>query len=490
MSDAPLFDPHDPEPVPEGRPVLLPIQQDLLDRGARAYRGDVRRVIWQAHCGAGKTVVGGEQVRRAREKNKTAIWIVHRRRLVDQAVGTLRRFGVQAAPLMEGRQTWPSAVYCASRDTLLAMLKAGRALPVQDLVIFDEAHVAAGEVQQWYLDHAPGAYWTGYTATPVRPDGGSLNPPYQALVCMGPVSELVRVGRLCPAKVFNPDAVGRRRRAGDRVKPVGDPVAHWLKYAPGLPTIAFAGTVAESKDLARRYLEAGVSAEHLDASTPDEEREAIYERSRTGATKVICNCGVVIEGVDLPWLVCCQILRGCNSLVLWIQATGRVLRFFPGKPCGIVLDHAGAAHEYGLPDSDFVWTLEDGRANERQNRPPKDAKPVVCQACGFVFARKPACPECGRVLPVKRRRSLLAQVQPGDGVLTEFTERQNVQTQQDVLVRLFRRCYHIARAKGGTMAQANAIFTQNARLPAWEAGLPLNIPVGPEWRTPAKEWKL
>ena len=38
-------------------------------------------------------------------------------------INTLRKFDVSASPIMEGRKRWESRVYCASRDTLLAMLK-------------------------------------------------------------------------------------------------------------------------------------------------------------------------------------------------------------------------------------------------------------------------------------------------------------------------------------------------------------------------------
>ena len=116
--------------------------------------------------------------------------------------------------------------------------------------------------------------------------------------------------------------------------------------------------------------------------------------------KVISNVGVMVAAVDLPWLVCCQIMRGCGSLVLWIQASGRVMRSFPDKQLGVVLDYAGyAAHEFIYRDSDFVWTLEDEKHNAKANKPPKDNKPIACMVCGFVFSRQAGLSECGRVLP-------------------------------------------------------------------------------------------
>ena len=480
-----------PEPVKHvlERPQLLPIQEDFLRRARVPYTQGAKRVVWQAPCGSGKTVVAAAQTCNALAMGKTVLHIVHRRRLVDQMLGTLERFGVPASPIMEGRVAWNAPVKCASRDTLVAMLEDGCRLPVADLLIFDEAHVKADKVQQWYLHNTPNAYWAGYTATPVSSMGESLSPPYQALVCMAPTSEMIRLGRLVPVKVYNPDAIGRRRRAGDKVKPVGDPVQHWLKYAKGLPTVVFAARVTESLDIVQRYRAAGITAEHIDANTPDDEREQVFERSRTGETKVISNVAVLVEGVDLPWLTCCQMLRGCTSLVLWIQGTGRVMRSFPGKKHGVILDHSGAAHEFGLPDADITWTLEDAGAVHRRNKPTGDKKPITCIACGMVFQGKPACPGCGKVLPRKRRSSLLSN-EADDGLLTRYTGEQRTAMHQEALNRLWTKFMRIGRAKGWQMRQAAGAFTREAKIPPWEAGLHHPLPSRNEWDTPVGDWMM
>lgn len=480
----------EPIEVVDNRPVLMDVQRDLLERGRLSYQKH-RRVLWQASCGAGKTVIASEQTCRAVAMGKSVLHIVHRRRLVDQMIGTLKRFGVEASPVMEGRKRWNARVNCASRDTLLAMIEGGGDLPRAELILWDEAHVQSKKVQEWYLRNCPGSYWTGYTATPVSADGCSLNPPYQDLVCMAPTSELLRIGRLCPVKVYDPKAVGCARKRGDKVKPVGDPVTHWKKYAEGKPTVVFASKVSESKRVVGRYLEEGIAAEHIDASTPEEEREAVFERSRTGKTLVISNVGVLIEGVDLPWLVCCQILRGCNSLILWIQATGRVMRSFPGKTHGIILDHSGAVYDFGPPDSDFTWTLDDEGVNSRANKPPKDRQPVACIACGFVFVAKPACPQCGRVLAKKQRKSLMDTLKSGDGVLTEFAGGQATAVSNDTLTRLWKRCCHIGKAKGWHMGRVATVFGQTAKMPPWEAGMDVPLPCGKEgWQMSAADWLL
>lgn len=479
----------EPPKIKDGQIVLLDLQADFLERARIAYLAH-KRVIWQAPCGAGKTVVAAEQTRRAVDKGKTVLHIVHRRRLVDQMIETLLKFGIYASPIMEGRSRWKSSVYCASRDTLLSMLKSGADLPREDLIIWDECHVQSALLQEWYLKNCPQAYWTGYTATPIRVDGKSLNPPYEALVSMAPTSELLKIGRLCPVKAYNPDHIGQRRRKGEKVKPVGDPVEHWKKYAKGLSTIVFSASVNDSIAVVQRYRDAGISAEHIDADTPEDEREEVFERSRKGETKIIANVGVCVEGVDLPWLACCQILRGCNSLVLFTQASGRIMRAFPGKSHGILLDHSGACHEFGLPHWDREWVLEDERANKAKNKIPKDKKPVCCMKCGLVFSAKPACPECGHVLPRKKRRSLLPTAHNGDGILTEFSASQATIISQGAMDRLWSKILYIGKAKGWPMRRCAAVFKSEAKVLPWEAGLTAPLPRRTQWSMFAADWLL
>ena len=300
---------------------------------------------------------------------------------------------------------------------------------------------------------------------------------------------MMTAGRLCPVIVYNPDAVGKRRRKGERVKPVGDPVEHWKKYANDKPTIAFAAKVTDSIALVERYKSAGFTAEHIDANTPDEERDAVFERSKEGKTLVISNVGICIMGVDLPWLECCQILRGCNSLVLWVQANGRVMRTWAGKTHGICLDHAGAAHEFGLPDSDYQWSLDDEGANVKLNKLTKDRKPITCPACGMVFKPKPACPGCGKVMPRRRSSSFLSGSN-GDGLLTKFSDSQTQMNHRDRLDRVMTKCFFTARVRGATMAMAAAMFKTQTKMTPWEAGLSLHIPGPGQWQTPAKEWRI
>jgi len=63
-------------------------------------------------------------------------------------------------------------------------------------------------------------------------------------------------------------------------------------------------TLPISVHLRDEFVKSGFRAEHLDGSTPTEDRDAILKRLAYGDTEVVCNCAVLTEGVDIPDVAC------------------------------------------------------------------------------------------------------------------------------------------------------------------------------------------
>jgi len=55
----------------------------------------------------------------------------------------------------------------------------------------------------------------------------------------------------------------------------------------------------------KQFVEAGVIAEHIDAKTPKENRDAILARLASGETTVVSNYGILTEGWDCPPVSVC-----------------------------------------------------------------------------------------------------------------------------------------------------------------------------------------
>jgi DNA repair protein RadD len=330
-------------------------------------------------------------------------------------------------------------VQVASVDTLISRALRRQKLhhlPKFELIIVDEAHVGLTDTRARLLALWPDARIIGLTATPCRSDGKALGRVYDELVEVATVQELVDAGFLVKARYFSvsePDLKKVRTTAGDfnqgdldavmnQSKLVGDIVGHWMEHAATRRTVVFATSIEHSVALAKEFLEHGVSAEHVDANTPQQAREAIFKRFATGATQVLTNCTLASIGFDLPELDCVVFARPTKSLGLYIQMLGRGLRPAPGKADCLVLDHAGNVLRHGFATDPRFWTLhgkyaEDLEKKERakKEREAKGEKEIKCPHCRCVWVGGRECPECGYWFQPKSKA-----IETHDGRLVEL----------------------------------------------------------------------
>ena len=123
---------------------------------------------------------------------------------------------------------------------------------------------------------------------------------------------------------------------------------HIKKHALGKSMIVFAVSVEHSKNIVERYQEKGVSAVHIDATTPSQERREFIEQFKAKKIKILSNVEIITEGFDFPECEVVQLARPTKSLALYLQMVGRVMRKANGKEHGLVLDNAGMWLEHGL----------------------------------------------------------------------------------------------------------------------------------------------
>ena len=297
-------------------------------------------------------------------------------------------------------------------------------------IVVHNCHHARADSYGKILDAYPNANVVGLTATPFRLDGRGLGDVFGELVVAAWAADLCASGILHKPRVWAslaPDLRGVKVTAGDynvgelakrsnTAELQADVVETWLKHANGKRTVAFAVDVEHSESITDAFCRAGIAAEHLDGSTPKDERDAILERLRSGETKIVSNCMVLTEGWDLPALECAIIARPTASLNLHIQMIGRVMRATDGKDGAIVLDHAGNHHVHGLVTRKLKYSLGDEKVGFSE---PLGLR--RCQACGLFFENTlDACPECGWTLPTPVASGRQIIHKPGD--LAEFDD--------------------------------------------------------------------
>ena len=125
-------------------------------------------------------------------------------------------------------------------------------------------------------------------------------------------------------------AIEDQREAMDGVV-IGAAVTEYQRICPGVPAVVFCVDIDHSQRVAEVFRAAGVRAAHVDGETGASDRRSAIAGLANGTVDVICNCGLITEGVDVPAIGAAILLRPTASLALYLQQVGRALRPAPGK---------------------------------------------------------------------------------------------------------------------------------------------------------------
>lgn len=394
---------------------LRPYQGQAVENIRSSFRAGHRRSVFVLPTGGGKTVVFCHIAEQAAAKGSRALILVHRNELLNQSSRSLEQNGISHGVIKSGRsENRAPAVQVASVQSIARRLDRYGANDFQ-LLIVDEAHHTNASEWAKVVNHFGGARVLGVTATPCRLDGRGLGEFYSDMI-LGPTpQELTDAGFLAKARVLTIDlgdtsGIGRRmgdfnmREAGSRFggpTVVGLAVENYLRHLPdGGTMLSFCCSVEHAEAVAEEYRNHGIAASSIDGTMSDAQREDLLGALGEGSLKVLTSCQLIGEGVDVPSVNGCQMLRPTESVSWYLQMVGRCLRPAPGKDCAIILDHVGNVrqrHGHHLEPRD--WTL-DGVFKR-----PKDGPSVrECPRClSAVPSGVMACPNCGAEMPRKPR---------------------------------------------------------------------------------------
>jgi superfamily II DNA or RNA helicase len=420
-----------------------PYQSTQISECESLWSMGVRYVLDVLPTGGGKTVVLSHILAKER---LPSIVIAHRKELLSQAALMLAENEVPhsvLAPEKTGRYigdlqrethgaSWvrPQAKVCvASVDTLLARRAALKQWALQvGLWITDEAHHVR-ENNKWgkVIKLFSRARGLGLTATPRRGDRKSLKAGrggvFQVLVQGPSMRDLINAGYLTDYRIFSPPSdldlgdvsVGsggdynkkQLTRASRRSSIIGDVVEHYLRIAPGLRGLTFVTDVETARDTAEHFKSRGVPACALWDKTPEKERFDAMRAMRNGELLQLVNVDLLGEGVDLPAVHVVSMARASQSFVVVSQQFGRMVRKFPGKKYGILIDHVGNIvgspdrKGHGLPDAPRRWDLDADLGNASPSSEPPLRTCGECLRVWDSFSRE--CPYCGWSKPIAAR---------------------------------------------------------------------------------------
>lgn len=391
----------------------------------QAFRDGMRAGALVAPTGSGKTRVMAAMAEAAQARGNTTAILAHRVELIDQIDGALKDLGIEADIVAAGYERRRSPVMLASVQTLIRRLDT---IQAPDFLLIDECHHAVSPTWTKIVDAWPSAKRLGVTATPIRLDGKGLAGCFERLI-IGPTVAELTPEYLAPAKVWAPptiDVSGLHTIAGDyivkeaeeranRPSVTGDAIAHYRQHADGKPALVFCVSVKHATDVASDFRDAGYSAVMLQGGMDRHLRRDALTDFRAGRIQVITSVDIFTEGTDLPGVHAGIVLRPTQSLALWRQICGRILRRCEGKEHAVLLDHANNVKTFGRPIDEPVWQLTYDEVKRKRKQT------IMSRVCPKCFAassmRAFRCSNCGEVFKVAPR----SEVEERDGELVEIT---------------------------------------------------------------------
>lgn len=413
-----------------------------------AWGSGARNVVMRLDTGGGKTFILSTIVQR--HPGASAV-IAHRQELVASLSLALAYYGVRhniiassevrraiaALHIKEyGKSFFDPGARCAvaSVDTLVKRKDLASWAAQVTLWVVDEAHHLVLD-NKWHtaveMFTHPACRGLMPTATPRRADGKGLGrwadgvadvmvegPPMRWLIEQGYLSDYTVV---CPESDLQMlDEVGatgdwspkQLKEAAAQSHIVGDTLTVHRRWARGKLTITFSPDVETAGKIKNEYVNDGVKAEVLTGKTDGGYRRQILKQFEARAISDLVAVDIVSEGFDLPAIEVGIMDRPTQSLSVYMQQFGRVLRpiYAKGydldtqagrlaaiangpKPRAILIDQVGNFYRHGPPDRPRVWSLDGrGRSGGEPGIPMR-----TCGSCTRPYERflGRVCPYCG-----------------------------------------------------------------------------------------------
>lgn len=445
--------------------TLRPYQQDLFDKTTNAFKQGYRKVLVESPCGSGKTILLTKMADMAQRNGKTVWFILPRQEIMEQTFETFERCGVPLNTVHIGM--------------IITMANHLTELPKPDLIIYDECHISVSNTYNKISNAFPDAFIVGATASPCRTDNRPLGDLYETIIRGVTVRWLIDNHYLAPFDYYSvllTDLTGAETdgeydttKASELLMTpaiYGDIIKSWRRFADGVQTVVYCCSISHSQKTAEIFNNAGISAMHFDGNTSKAERKQIVEDFKNGKFKVLCNCDLISMGFDMPDINCVMMLRPTQSNSLYIQQSGRALRYKPNKRA-VIIDMVGNYNRFQLPDEPYDWSLDKKVSQRKIHNDDGTLSIRQCSECFRCFKTANKCPYCGHVYEVKGRELKAIQDVELKQIQAIEKEEQEKQKKYDRIeqgkCKTYQELYELAKKRGYKNPSGWAYFIVKGR---------------------------
>ena len=365
---------------------LRDYQQDMYDKIKEALKTH-KGVCGVLPCRSGKSWIMKKIVESACLKGSKVLILAHRRLLLSQHSKIIQNARLESV--------FTEVNHLGEHGKV-------------DLIIIDEAHISGAESYKKVCDFY-NCKRILFTATAKRLDNKPLS---LAEIIINGISgdELIERGYVSKYELYAPKLdinLKKVEMSGsdfnneqlgevmlDR-KIYGDIIKYYHKLAEGKQSIAYCTNIKHSLSIRDLFNDNGIPAVHMDASTPEKEREKIMSDFKEGKYKILCNCNLISEGITVPECECCLLLRPTQSETLYIQQACRCLTPREGKTA-IIIDFVGNCYAHGTPTEKREYTLDEKQIRIKNPSREPEVTARECSNCLRVYrVTDPICPYCG-----------------------------------------------------------------------------------------------
>ena len=383
--------------------TLRPYQQDAFDKIRIRLKETTDPLLVNASVGAGKTMIISALLRVIEKANWRALCLTMNSNLIEQNAESYIEQGGTCGIFCTGlgeRDQDSNIIFASPHSIIQGIKKENKIKDARfNLIIVDECHninnndkgsmyirilkhygmSAQSEKYSFRVIGLTGTPYRGKTVSIIGPkeyfheETVSISMPWLIdngyLVC--PIFGKTNVDSfdMSSIRVDNSgkfkhkdlqDAIDRKERlTGEIMREIVQVVEGGRNGA-----FIFASTIKHAYEC-MRSLPSEQSA-IITAKTKAKDRKHILSQARAGKIKYLVNVATLLVGIDVPNYDLCAWCRPTESLTLFIQGIGRVLRLSPGKTDAMILDYAQNLDRHGDIDNPIINKAVATREEEKE----------------------------------------------------------------------------------------------------------------------------